>query len=92
MFQAVRATVEQVWRPTPDEQLETELRAALARPGASRVTPPRPVAHADGAGWLWGRLRTDAGTWLGLAALYRGYMWDGAELGWYPAEELRVLD
>lgn len=81
-----------VWTPTPDEDLERELSAALARPGASRVIPPRPVAHADGTGWLWGRMRTADGSWLGLATLHRGYMWDGAELDWYPADELRTLD
>ena len=79
-----------MWTPEPDEELEAEIRAALAQAGASRVTPPKPVAHADGNGWLYGRLLTADGTWLGLAALYRGYMWDGAELHWYPAEELRA--
>ena len=80
-----------VWTPPPDEELERELMAALARPGASRVTPPRPVACGEHAGWLFGRMRLPDGSWLGLAALWRGYMWDGPELDWYPAEELRVL-
>ena len=80
-----------MWTPTPSEDLERELSAALARPGASRVHPPRPVACGEHAGWLWGRMRTDTGAWLGLVTLYRGYFWEGAELGWHPAEELRVL-
>lgn len=85
-------TVTAVWTPTPDEDLEAEIRAALARPGASRITPPKPVAHADGrTGWLFGRMRTDTGAWLGLASLYGGYMWEGAELHWCPAGELRTL-
>jgi hypothetical protein len=80
-----------VWTPTPDEDLEREITAALARRGASRVNPPKPVAHADGAGWLWGRLQTPTGAWLGLASLFRGRFFEGAELHWYPADELRVL-
>lgn len=82
-----------MWRPTPTEALEDELQAALARPGASRVIPPRPVAHAEGGtGWLWGRMRTDAGVWLGLATVFRGRFFEGAELGWHPADQLRTLD
>lgn len=80
-----------VWTPTPDENLERELSAALARPGASRVSPPRPVGHESGAGWLYGRMKLPDGTWLGLAALYCGHFWEGAELGWHRAGELRVL-
>lgn len=83
-----------VWTPTPDEGLEAELQAALARPGALHVRPPRPVAlgteHA--VGWLWGQMPTGAGAWLGLASLYRGTVFDGAELGWHRSEELRTLD
>lgn len=84
-----------VWTPEPDEQLKNELTAALARPGASWVSPPRPVALITEdrvAGWLWGRLQTADGAWLGLATLYRGTLFDGAELGWHPASELRTLD
>jgi hypothetical protein len=82
-----------VWTPTASEELERELMSALTRPGASRVVPPRPVAHADGrTGWLWGRMRTDAGAWLGLATLHAGYFRDPPELHWCPAEELRTLD
>jgi hypothetical protein len=33
-----------MWTPTPGEELKSELQAALARPGASHVNPPRPVA------------------------------------------------
>jgi hypothetical protein len=43
-------------------------------------------------GWLWGRMRTADGTWLGLATLYPGRFFDGASLGWHPASELRLLD
>jgi hypothetical protein len=80
-----------VWTPTPDEELEEEIRLALARPGASRVSPPRPVSHATGAGWLYGRMRTPEGAWLGLAVLQTGYFFEPGELHWYPASELRVL-
>jgi hypothetical protein len=85
----------QPWTPTPDGQLESELQAALARPRATRVTPPRPVeliGVKKVTGWLWGRMKTDAGAWLGLATLHRGRSFEGAELGWHPAEQLRVLD
>jgi hypothetical protein len=41
-------TVVRVWTPTPDEQLVSELEAALARPHASHVTPPRPVSLTAG--------------------------------------------
>lgn len=81
-----------------DEQLKNELTAALATAGASWVNPPRPVALVtDSAdrkvtGWLWGRKRTDDGTWLGLATLWFGTLFDGATLGWQPAEDLRTLD
>jgi hypothetical protein len=84
-----------VWTPTPDEQLESELQAALARPGALHVRPPRPVALTTEervTGWLWGQKRTDDGVWLGLATLYRGHFFDPPELGWHPAGELRTLD
>jgi hypothetical protein len=84
-----------MWTPTPDGALKSELQAALARPGASHVTPPRPVSLVTGdkvAGWLWGRMRTAEGTWLGLATMYRGRFFEGAQLGWHPATELRLLD
>lgn len=90
-----------MWTPTPDEQLKAELQAALARPHASHVSPPRPVALTGGGagvderkvvGWLWGQMRTGDGTWLGLATLWRGTFFDGAELGWHPAADLRTLD
>ena len=80
-----------VWTPPVSDELERELQAALARPRASRVLPPRPAAHATGAGWLWGRMQLADGSWLGLASLYTGYLFDGAQLGWPPAHELRVL-
>ncbi|TKJ24355.1 hypothetical protein [Blastococcus sp. CCUG 61487] len=79
------------WRPTPDEDLEREISAALSRPGASRVVPTRPVGCSDGrSGWLWGRMRTAAGAWLGLATLYSS-PWE-YELTWQPADQLRTLD
>lgn len=79
-----------VWTPTPDEDLEREIGAALARPGASRMIPPRPVSCTDGrSGWLWGRLRTGTGAWLGLVTLYAS-PWD-VELTWRPADELHTL-
>jgi hypothetical protein len=84
-----------IWTPTPDEALKSELQAALARPGASHVTPPRPVALLTAervTGWLWGRMRTTEGTWLGLATMYQGRFFEGAQLGWHRADELRVLD
>jgi hypothetical protein len=84
-----------MWTPTPDEGLTSALQAALARPDASYVNPPRPVALVGAqkvTGWLWGRLRTADGTWLGLATLYRGSVFDGAVLGWHPARELHTLD
>lgn len=84
-----------MWTPPVSDELRAELQAALARPHASWVDPPRPVALTTGdrvVGWLWGRMRTDAGAWLGLATLFRGTVFDGAELGWHPAEELRTLD
>jgi hypothetical protein len=86
-----------VWTPPISEELQAELEAALARPGASWVTPPRPVAlttdepEAKATGWLYGRLRLDDGSWLGLAALFRGRYFEGADLGWHRAEELRTL-
>jgi hypothetical protein len=84
-----------MWTPTPSEALEAELQAALSRPGASRVIPPRPVSliSADKAcGWLWGRMRTEAGAWLGLATVFSGRFFEGAPLGWHPASDLRTLD
>ena len=84
-----------MWTPEPSEELTREIEAALARPGASHVRSPRPVAHTQRAkttGWLWGRQRTADGVWLGLATLYEGTVFDGAELHWWPAEELRTLD
>lgn len=83
-----------MWTPEPDGQLKDELTAALARPNASWVSPPRPVAlttEARATGWLWGRLLTPEGTWLGLATIFRGRFFEGAELGWHPAEDLRTL-
>jgi hypothetical protein len=83
-----------VWTPEADEALKAEIQAAMARPGASWVDPPRPVAHTQRArvvGWLWGRQQTEDGTWLGLATLFEGNAWDGAPLHWYPAAELRTL-
>lgn len=83
-----------VWTPTPDEDLEREITAALARPHASRVNPPKPVAVVgrDGVtGWLWGRMKTDAGAWLGLATVHEGWFFEPPRLGWFPADELRVL-
>lgn len=84
-----------MWTPEPDEGLEAEIRAALARPGALHVRPPRPVALTTGehvTGWLWGQMPDGAGGWLGLATLHRGRFFEGAELGWHPAGELRTLD
>lgn len=90
-----------MWTPTPDEQLKDELQAALARPHASHVSPPRPVALTGGepasgerkvVGWLWGQMKSADGTWLGLATLYRGTVFDGAVLGWHRATDLRTLD
>lgn len=80
-----------VWTPTPDEDLERQISAALASRGASRVQPPKPVACGGLTGWLWGRKRTADGSWLGLVTLYSGYFWEGADLGWRPSDELRVL-
>ena len=71
------------------------MQAALARPGASRVIPPKPVALTSGVnatGWLWGRQRTPEGVWLGLATIHYGTFMDGAELGWHRADDLRMLD
>jgi len=63
------------------------------------VSPPRPVALAAArpggdkvVGWLWGRLCTETGVWLGLATLYYGNVFNGAELGWHQAADLRTLD
>jgi hypothetical protein len=36
-------------------------------------------------------MQTTDGTWLGLATLYRGTLFDGAELGWHPADQLHLL-
>ena len=86
------------WTPEPDEALQRDLDAALASEGASHVRPPRPVALATDdpdakvVGWLWGRKRTEDGTWLGLATLFFGRAWEGSELGWHPAEKLRTLN
>jgi hypothetical protein len=88
------STVRSVWTPTADEGLASELQAALARPHASYVQPPRPVAlvgEQKVTGWLWGRMRTADGAWLGLATLWRGSFFAGAELDWFPAQDLRVL-
>lgn len=84
-----------MWTPPVSEELEAELTAALAWPGASWVSPPRPVAlttEERATGWLWGRLQTVEGDWLGLATIHRGTFMDGAALGWHRAEELRTLD
>ena len=86
-----------MWTPPISEALDGELTAALARPAASWVSPPRPVAlttddpAAKVVGWLYGRMRLDDGSWLGLAALFAGRFFEGAELGWWPAERLRTL-
>ena len=83
-----------MWTPPISDALETELSAALSRPGASRVIPPKPVAltnESKATGWLFGRLRLPDGTWLGLATIWRGTVFDGAELGWHPADDLRTL-
>lgn len=80
-----------MWTPPVSDELEHELQQALAGPRASRVIPPKPVAHTTGAGWLWGRKHLPDGSWLGLATIYTGYFYDGAQLGWHPAAELRVL-
>jgi hypothetical protein len=82
-----------VWTPPISEQLQ----AALARPGASWVNPPRPVTLDSGepgrrpTGWLYRRTRLDDGSWLGLAAVFRGRFFEGAELGWQRAEQLHTL-
>ncbi|MCZ2826009.1 MULTISPECIES: hypothetical protein [unclassified Modestobacter] len=84
-----------MWTPTADERLAEQLQAALARPHASHVSPPRPVALATEdkvVGWLWGRLQTEEGAWLGPATMYYGTLFDGAELGWHPGTRLRTLD
>jgi hypothetical protein len=84
-----------VWTPPISEDLERELSAALSRPGSSRVIPPRPVAlttEERATGWLFGRMRLNDGTWLGLATIHRGRFFEGAELGWHPAGQLRTLD
>jgi len=90
-----------MWTPTPDEQLKDELQAALARPHASHVSPPRPVPLAAGeraagarsaVGWLWGRMRTADRTWLGLATVWTSTFFQGAEQGGYPATDLRLRD
>lgn len=84
-----------MWTPTPDEGLQSDLEAALARPGASWVSPPRPVALATEehvVGWLWGRMKTSDGAWLGLATLFAGRFFEGAQLGWHSASDLRTLD
>ena len=50
------------------------------------MKPPRPVALVGGdrvTGWLWGRMKTEDGTWLGLATLFPGRFFEGAELGWH---------
>ena len=83
-----------MWTPPVSEDLERELSAALSRPGASRVIPPRPVAltgEENGTGWLFGRMRLTTGDWLGLASIHRGRFFEGTELGWWPAEQLRTL-
>ncbi|MGY1845528.1 hypothetical protein [Modestobacter sp. SYSU DS0875] len=59
------------------------------------MLPPRPVALAgdqQGTGWLFGRMRLDDGSWIGLATIHRGRFFEGAELGWHLASELRTLD
>ena len=58
-----------------DEAPQRDLNAALVRSGTSHVRPPRPVALTAGekaTGWLWGRLQTPEGTWVGLATIFRG--------------------
>lgn len=86
-----------VWTPPVSDDLEREISAALATRDASRVLPPRPVALTTGdpeqkaTGWLWGRKRTEDGVWLGLATIFRGRFFEGVELGWHRAEDLRML-
>jgi hypothetical protein len=60
-------TLGQVWPPKPDEALESELQADLARPGAAYVNPPRPVpsSASEGHRLAVGPLKTADGTWLG---------------------------
>lgn len=84
-----------VWTPEPSEALERDLHAALARPGALHIRPPRPVAlttEAKATGWLWGQMPIDGSGWLGLATIHRGRFFEGAQLGWHRAEDLRTLD
>lgn len=53
-----------MWTPPVSDDLQAELQAALARAHASWVDPPRPVSLTTGdrvVGWLWGRMRTEAG-------------------------------
>jgi hypothetical protein len=83
-----------MWTTPVSDDLQRELQAALARPHASWVDSPRPVSLTTGdrvVGWLWGRMHTEAGVWLGLATLFHGNVFEGAELGWWPAEQLRTL-
>ncbi len=59
------------------------------------MSTPRPVAlttDKEATGWLFGRMKLDDGTWLGLATIHRGRCLKGAALGWHPAEALRTLD
>ena len=37
-------------------------------------------------------MRTAQGAWLGLATVYEGTVFEGAQLDWYGAEDLRTLD
>jgi hypothetical protein len=37
-------------------------------------------------------MQTADGIWLGLATMYRGTLFDGTELGWHAAQDLRTLD
>src|SRR3954447_3489209 len=91
---ADRPSVIHVWTPTPDEQFESELSAALSRPGSSRVIPLKPVAlttETRATGWLWGRQRTPEGAWVGLATIHYGTFMKGATLGWHRTEDLRTV-
>jgi len=56
------------------------------------IAGERAVGERNAVGWLWGRMRTADGTWLGLATLWKSTFFQGAELGWCPASDLRTLD
>ena len=41
---------------------------------------------------IWAQIGWGLGVWLGLATIFYGRFFEGAQLGWHPAEELRTLD